>query len=549
MPPVRHVTLLSVLLASCAGAPVAPQSPGVTLRFQPREGAQFRAHFVLTTTLPQGAGRVRTTSDVDLTVVGAEPDFTTLRARVAREQVDLPDNPVRLPAAAAESHGDLELRVDDRGRPVGAPLVLAAAATPAVGGYLWGPPVLPPRGARVGALWPPPLAFSWLGENVASEMHDSAFRLDAIEGDRAHVSWTLRSSLAPVDNAGTPIPGELQVDGDTWLGLGDGVPRRGSQHATVRWPDAQGDMARLLPSRVDVSWCLAAEGEPPCATEAAQTDSRPVARAYEGDACTARVAALRTSFEALSTEHYEVAPPEPLAVVEGGTEPITATQPRVVVARDGALTLDGRPMASAAEIAASMEAARRSYPDEHFGEAFPGRVRIVAGADVPLSPVVVTLLHTLGRTLTVELLVDTGRHREVPSAPRWVDDTVVSTELQARSAELAQALGTASAGCAPLAAALRVPAGGDSAAHDSALRADVPRYVAGCRCGGVDVDALGALLAGPGAAADEGLALVVLQSGQGGAAVHLPRTGTMRELARTVAAHAGPIQATRIRLR
>lgn len=541
---------LSSVSAGCGGARVAPTPAGsVMLRFRPPSGARYGARLGVDVIVPRGGGaRLRTTSRLSLEVVGVANGVTTLRARVLGERLELPDNPVRLPPSVTASTSETEARVDERGRLLGTPRVISGTPSPALGSYLSGAHALPSGAVRVGESWQLPSSFAWQGEHFVRGTREGSARLDEVAGGRAHVSSTTRTHFAPSDYHGISVRGELEIRGSTWISLADGLARSGGGHAIVSWPGAPEDLTRYLPASVDVSWCAAREDEEACAPDVEAPDTRPVARAFEGDECASRVSALRSALAALPPPSEPMLPGAQLVVVDHGTEASATLLPRVEIAGDGTLGLDGRAMRDVSTALSDLDTLRRNWGLLHSGVAYPARVQLVVDPAAPLSAVV-PVIDALGRTLTVEILVDTGRRHDVPSGPAWVSGAITSSDPPERATQLARAFETATAGCAPLIVMLGAIANAPIEDRDRILRAEAPAAVAQCRCGGVDVDALEALLVRMNRGTGVELGVLVLPRGGAGRELRLRRAGTFADLVRALADRAPPGSAAHVRLR
>ncbi len=536
----KRACVLLVLSASCGAAP-APAPDGVTLRVHPEVGARYEVDIVLDTHIEPLHGRVRTISHGELEIAAVQGDVVTYRSRSGATRLEMPDNPVRLPPVAAEAGCDVELRVGPRGELLASPIVVSGACPSAELAVSWVEALLPPDEVRVGDTWPLPAPGVAAVADAPTITREGSVELARVDGALADLEWQSSGHVGPLTpREGVTISATHETHGSASIAIADGLTRRGESHTTSTYDATPEDAARYRPTAIDVAWCLARQGEPPCEARVEETDARPSAQVYEGEACAARAATLDATLATIGSDVEQIAAGD-VPTAERGTVPLTDSAPRIIVTAEGA-HLDGRAV-TPEQLTADLETLSRNWTILHPHTAFPGRVHLLAAPATPLSAIE-PVLALLTPTHAVDMVVITGPGPTRPALPAWVGE--LPADPAARATHLSRAWTTAVSGCAPMISMFGALAMADASSRGALLRQGVGEALAACHCGGVDVDAIEALAARTGSTNDVAIAALVIPAGTTGRALRIARSGTAADLAAALAARTTPGSAVRL---
>jgi hypothetical protein len=277
-----------------------------------------------------------------------------------------------------------------------------------------------------------------------------------------------------------------------------------------------------------VTACAGTPVEQPTEQTALDTPTR----VYEGDACAARLASFVSTLESLPVDITQESSAD-FAHATHGTQPVTSTAQRLEVAADGSVRLDGVNI-SVEELSRRFEEIARNWASYSPNMPYPGRIRVIASASTRLS-VLAPVLDGLGTAPTVELLVDTGRRRTLPTMPPWVERRVTATDPSERMQQLVGALSLATEGCPAIRVSMMDLDGADRENRAAQLRQALRQGLEQCRCGRADIDAIEAVVSRMFTMPSE-LGVLVIRGGEARNDIAVPRSGTVADLARVLEA-------------
>ncbi len=495
----------------------------VRLSVAPAAGATYRFRLAVDAETQQR--NVRTV--VSGTLVAGERDDDGsfhLEQRVERATVDVASADVRLPPGRSDIEGALlSGKVDAHGDVVSGFSVSDApeALTSYVSSFVWGAPRLPAEDVPVGGDWRAPADWAFAPANMAVRgSADLTYDVTGVERGFAEVEVSGQSTGTSHVVSGLDIVGELRASGDLSVSLDDGLRAHGVYRGDIEWsaPSASGPVnLEALPSRLGLEWCVWKDGEEPesvgCGAEARYVLVQPVqptrvARVFEGAACDERADALRDAMAAArehTVTHLVFDGSLALPTVDGAHS--DDQEGLIVVVRDEGYRVEGRDLAHLDDVVAIVDARMQQWRETRDATAGPLPVYVMAAADAGAERAsgVAGVLRTPAsdggaRSVDVRLAVA----RDAPAPPEIAEgtpDDLRAEIVRARDAlsglERAQWLATGierAIGACP--AILTRFAASATATIDAKMDilSHIDEDVRACRCGGVDVDALEALL-------------------------------------------------------
>ncbi len=499
--------LLALLLAGCGAATPHGSESAHLLRLRPPPHARYEL-IVRTDTVTQALPDRVVRSTVRGTAVVTERapalEYTIELASMERVAAS---SPVILPPQREPFEMRLVERLDARGRRLSVDLdgdAERAALASSVRGSL----TFAREPVHIGSRW---------------EEHDeqgvaTTYRLEAFEGEVARLG--VRRSAEGSELTGT-----------TWVALDDGSISR----STGRLELAEDPEAPDAPHIVAFEICMQPEGDrrlgcgdartPQLGEEAGETAPR--AAVYEGEACVARAAAIERGLELIAQEGGGFAPHVALPEASGGDP--TLAPGHVLEVLGDRIGLDGREVARA-DLETELESITLQYdidqrpPEQRVMYLLLDRQARLAD--------VRSILERASAFGAPRLVIERDSGAEPPRMPQWVG-AVLGAASQSGDASrgVTEVLSVAIGLCDPLVYALAMVADPEAPERAARMPTMVGEALRTCRCEGVDIDAIGAVMQPP-RRVHRGLPFTI---GRRGAAVRIGGQRTVAELATELA--------------